>query len=75
MTPPPPRPTPDIVPLRRRQNPARDDVTVHRGKNRQRKSDQDQNLQRALRKQNEKNGVEAAALQKRPRNLNNSCLF
>ena len=72
MTPPPPRPAPDIVPLRPRQNPANDDVTVHHGKNPQRKSDRDQNLRRAVRKQNEKNGVEVAVLPKRLRNLNDS---
>lgn len=72
MTPPPRHLTPDIVPPRPQRNPARDDVTVHHGKNPQRKSDQGQNLQRAVRKQNEKNAVEVAVLPKVLRNLNDS---
>lgn len=50
----------DIVPPRHQRSPVREGVTVHLGKDPQRKRDQDQNLRRAERKLNEKNVVEVA---------------
>ena len=72
MIPPPRHLAPDIVLPHPLRSPARDDVRVHHGKNHRRKSDRDQNRQKAARKQNEKNEVEAAALPRILRNLNDS---
>ena len=61
---------PDIVRLRPQQNPTKDGVIVHHERNPQRKKDQDRNLQRAERKQKERNEVEAVVLRRVLRNLN-----